>query len=214
VQNKGEINVKKFIAILTAILLLLGCIGFKIFTENEELKVKVKEKTDIIKTKDNEIKSEIAIKDKLANRNSELASRNEGLNKDLSVLSDIDKFKQKLKIAETFKITAYDLSFASCEKYPNDLGYGMTFGGYNLRGKNWKSARMVAADMNVLGLGTLIYIQFINSYEKYSGVYMVGDKGGGVIGNHIDLFIGGQSPEEMAEVDRFGVTYAKVIKIN
>ena len=103
--------------------------------------------------------------------------------------------------AATFVATAYDLSPASCGKYKGHPQYGITASGYSLSGHTWASARTVSADTSVLPLGTKIRISFPAPYGHMDGVYTVRDTGGGVRGNHLDIFFG---EEAHAEAIRFG----------
>ena len=103
--------------------------------------------------------------------------------------------------AENYIATAYDLSPASCGKSRDHWAYGITASGYNLKGHTWHSARTVSADLSVLSLGTQLHIQFPAPYEYMSGVYTVRDTGGGIRGNHIDIFFG---EDAHAEAIKFG----------
>ena len=103
--------------------------------------------------------------------------------------------------AENFIATAYDLSPASCGKSRDHWAYGITASGYNLKGHTWDSARTVAADLSVLPLGTQLHIKFPVPYEHMDGIYTVRDTGGGVRGNHVDVFFG---EDAHAEAIRFG----------
>jgi len=119
-------------------------------------------------------------------------------------ISTTDKIEYK-----TFKITAYDLTYDSCNKYPTDKHYGITRYGIDLRGLNYETARIIAADPNLFQYGTLIEIKFdLNNWRSiYNGVYMVGDTGGGIKGNHFDLFLG---ENEVKKCFNFGISYAKI----
>ena len=103
--------------------------------------------------------------------------------------------------AETFIATAYDLSPSSCGKSRDHWAYGITASGYNLKGHTWDSARTVAANLSVLPLGTRLYIKFPAPYEYMNGTYTVRDTGGGVHGNHVDVFFG---EDAHAEAIQFG----------
>ncbi|WP_332648844.1 3D domain-containing protein [Lysinibacillus sp. 54212] len=78
----------------------------------------------------------------------------------------------------TFVITAYTAGYESTGKRPGDEGYGVTATGAYV-----KEGRTIAADWNVLPPGTVVEI------EGLPGRYVVEDRGGGVRGNHIDLYI-------------------------
>jgi 3D (Asp-Asp-Asp) domain-containing protein len=73
-------------------------------------------------------------------------------------------------------------------------GTGVTSGGTNLR--DGKRKYIVAADPSVLPLGTRIHIS-PNPYN-YRGTFLVDDTGGGVKGNHIDIYIAEGRAKQMA----------------
>jgi 3D (Asp-Asp-Asp) domain-containing protein len=97
------------------------------------------------------------------------------------------------RLLGTFKLTAYSLAYADCGKHPHDPAYGITASGTYV-----KEGRTVAADWEVLPPGSIIYIEDL-------GLRLVEDRGGAVIGNHLDIFI----PDERATVI-FGVQHKKV----
>lgn len=97
------------------------------------------------------------------------------------------------RLLGVFKLTAYSLAFEDCGKHPAHPGYGITASGTYV-----KEGRTVAADWRVLPPGSIIYIEDI-------GLRVVEDKGGAVIGNHLDIFI----PDERATVT-FGVQHKRV----
>ena len=112
--------------------------------------------------------------------------------------------------AENYIATAYDLSPASCGKSRDHWAYGVTASGYNLKGHTWSSARTVSADLSVFPLGTKIYISFPEPYHYMTGIYTVRDTGGGVHGNHIDIFFG---EDAYAEAIKFGRRTVNVTRI-
>lgn len=110
-----------------------------------------------------------------------------------------------------YKVTAYDLSYASCGKSRNDPNYGLTCCGYSLKGKTWETARVVAADLRIFPINTRLNLVFKGSFTKYNGVYTVKDTGGAIKGKILDFYLG----ENMAaECDYFGVQYATVNKVS
>lgn len=110
---------------------------------------------------------------------------------------------------DEFIVTAYDLSYESCQKNPDDEYYGITATGVDLKGEDWKSARLVAVDPKVISLGSRVKIEFIDDeYRKYDGVYIAGDVGGAIKGKRLDLFYG--EDVSRGEVMAFGKTKAKV----
>ncbi len=130
--------------------------------------------------------------------------------------NELKQFQERLEKGFTFKITAYDLSFHSCNKTLTSRGYGLTRTGFDLRGKDWRTARTVAVDPKVIELGKRIYIKFIDEkYKHYNGVYTCLDIGGAIKGNRIDLFMGDfQSYYEHKSTVDFGITEAKVVVLD
>lgn len=114
-----------------------------------------------------------------------------------------------------FKVTAYDLSYNSCNKAPDHPDYGVTASGFNLKGLSREAAMTVAADPRILPLGTKLKIEFPAGYEHFNGIYTVRDTGGAVKGYKIDLFMGDFGTYETNQsVWDFGVRYAKVEILN
>lgn len=110
-----------------------------------------------------------------------------------------------------FIITAYDLSPQSCEKSIDDIGYGVTSTGFNLKGLNWESARVISVDPRVIPYHSKVYISFLDeAHYKYDGVYTAKDTGGAIEGNRIDLFIEDSEGEVSTEAINFGVAKAKI----
>lgn len=79
--------------------------------------------------------------------------------------------------------TAYDLSYASCGKYPDHPAYGITFSGTKAR------PGVIAVDPKVIPLGSKVYIES-KDYTKDYGFASAEDTGSAIKGNKVDLFIG------------------------
>ncbi|QXM07084.1 SH3 domain-containing protein [Crassaminicella indica] len=141
------------------------------------------------------------------------------------------KEKVKEKAVNTFKeiienatylggdyaATAYDLSIASCGKAVGSKYRGFTRTGYNLNGKSWKEAMVVAVDSRKIPLGSKILVLFDEGdwRAKYNGIYLAADTGGGVKGKTIDIYLGDIGNKQMKEVRDFGKTYnVKVYLLN
>lgn len=77
-----------------------------------------------------------------------------------------------------FSITAYTAGYESTQKKKGEKGYGITATGTTVQ-----EGRTIAADWDVLPPGSVVQI------EGLDGTYTVEDRGGGVKGNHIDLYI-------------------------
>lgn len=80
------------------------------------------------------------------------------------------------------EVTAYDLSYQSCQKYPDDPLYGVTASGEYV--KEWYT---VAAGPEI-PFGTQIYIPFFKD-KPNSGIFTVQDRGGGIDNGQIDVYI-------------------------
>lgn len=78
----------------------------------------------------------------------------------------------------SFSITAYTAGYESTQKKKGEPGYGITATGTYVT-----EGRTIAADWDVLPPGTVVQI------EGLDGTYTVEDRGGGVDGSHIDLYI-------------------------
>ena len=88
--------------------------------------------------------------------------------------------------------TAYDATFESCGKHPDDPQYGITYSGLKVR------PGIVAVDPRVIPLGTWLYV------EGY-GEALAADIGGAIKGNKIDLYY-----ESPSDVKKFGRRPVKV----
>ena len=67
---------------------------------------------------------------------------------------------------------------------------GVTANGYNLAGKGWTDAMVVAVDPDIIPLGSKVYVEFDGEWSEYSGVYSAEDTGGAIEGNIVDIFVG------------------------
>lgn len=92
--------------------------------------------------------------------------------------------------------TAYDATFESCGKKPDNPQYGITYTGIRVR------PGIVAVDPRVIPLGTWLYI------EGY-GEALAADIGGAIKGNRIDLYY--DSP---SDVDKYGKRSVKVYVVD
>jgi len=112
--------------------------------------------------------------------------------------------------------TAYDLSVQSCGKTRTHKAFGITSRGIDLKGKNWKTARVIAVDPKVIPLDSKVEVTFLDpNYAKYNGVYIAGDTGSKIKGNRIDVFIEDTGDTKVSEEAlNFGVTKAYVRIVN
>lgn len=86
----------------------------------------------------------------------------------------------------TMEVTAYDLSYASCQKYPSDKGYGITSSGNKVN--EWDT---VAAGSNI-PFGTKLYIPFFAD-KPNAGIFTVSDRGGAITTRRLDIFMESRS---------------------
>ena len=112
---------------------------------------------------------------------------------------------------QTFTATAYDLSVQSCGKPIGHAQYGITRSGANIAGKTREQAMSIAADPNVIPLGSQVKITFPEPYTHFNGVYTANDTGGGIKGKRVDIFMGdfGSNNSNQSVWD-FGVREVKV----
>ena len=98
-----------------------------------------------------------------------------------------------------FMLTGY----CACKKCT--YGTGITYSGKPVRANH-----TVAADLNVLPLGTFIILEGTTgtNVNSYDGVYQVEDKGGGVKNKHIDIYL--PTHELASLVTHYGRAYANV----
>ncbi len=92
------------------------------------------------------------------------------------------------------KLTGYTACYEDTHKNPGDPGFGITYSGRKAR------VGIVACDPNYIPLNTNLYVT-IEGRADY-GYCWTGDIGGGVKGNHLDLYF-----STKAESDAFGVRY-------
>ncbi|MEL7647245.1 MAG: 3D domain-containing protein [Sedimentibacter sp.] len=94
--------------------------------------------------------------------------------------------------------TAYDLSYASTGKYPDDPEYGITASGTKAQ------PGTVAVDPSVIPLGTKLYIASTDGSPDY-GYATALDTGGAIKGYRIDLFM-----EDGTKANNYGIRQVKV----
>lgn len=80
------------------------------------------------------------------------------------------------------EVTAYDLSYQSCGKYPDHPLYGITASGAYV--KEWYT---VAAGKSI-PFGTKIYIPYFAD-KPNGGIFTVQDRGGGIGDDQIDVYM-------------------------
>jgi len=125
----------------------------------------------------------------------------------------IVKTDEKPELME-FTITAYDLSFNSCQKSRGSKGYGITSSGFDLRGHTIDSARVISVDPAIIPLGSKVRLTFKeDKYKRYDNIYTALDKGGLIKNQRIDLFVG-DNIWSKNRIKDFGLTqaYVEIIK--
>ncbi|MCH4891072.1 DUF348 domain-containing protein [Acidaminobacter sp. JC074] len=94
--------------------------------------------------------------------------------------------------------TAYDLSYASCGKYPDHPAYGITYSGTQAR------PGVIAVDPKVIPLGSKVYVESMDRTADY-GFASAEDTGSAIKGQKVDLFINNN-----AAAMRYGRRYVRV----
>jgi len=99
---------------------------------------------------------------------------------ELSSRGNFDRFEviEKCKM----KVTAYDLSYESCQKYPSSPAYGITASGEKV--KEWHTI----ATGKRIPFGTKIYIPYFKDYPN-EGIFIAEDRGGAIKNNCIDVYM-------------------------
>ena len=104
----------------------------------------------------------------------------------------------------TMRVTAYDLSYASCKKYPNHPEYGI-----GASGKRVEEYHSIAAGPE-LPFGTKVFIPAFQD-KPNRGIYTVEDRGSAITENCLDIFLGESKRDECME---FGVQYLDVFVLD
>lgn len=94
--------------------------------------------------------------------------------------------------------SAYDLSYASCGKYPSHPQYGITFSGTKAR------PGVVAVDPGTIKLNSKLYVESLDRTSDY-GFSSAEDTGSAIQSNRIDLFISNNS-----QALRYGIRKVRV----
>jgi 3D (Asp-Asp-Asp) domain-containing protein len=96
------------------------------------------------------------------------------------------------------KATAYTASYAETGKRPGDKGFGITASGMRVR------KGVVAVDTRVIPLGTRMYVEVAGKMADY-GFSIAADRGSGVNGNKIDVYM-----DSLIAARNWGVRKVKV----
>ncbi len=94
--------------------------------------------------------------------------------------------------------TAYDLSYASCGKYPDHPQYGITFSGTKAR------PGVVAVDPRAIKLRSQLYVESLDRMPDY-GFSSAEDTGSAIKTNRIDIFV-----NDNAQALRYGIRKVRV----
>jgi len=100
------------------------------------------------------------------------------------------------------KVTAYDLSFQSCRKYPDHPEYGITASG--TRVKEWHT---IAAGPE-LAFGTRVFIPYFQD-KPNKGIFTVEDRGSAIKNGCIDIYM-----PDYEDCMEFGVRELEVYILN
>jgi 3D (Asp-Asp-Asp) domain-containing protein len=112
------------------------------------------------------------------------------------VLSDGTPYRY-LKVLDMVA-SAYDLSYASCGKYPDHPQYGITYSGTKAR------PGVVAVDPRTIKLKSKLYVESLDRLSDY-GFSSAEDTGSAIKSNRIDLFISDNS-----QAMRYGIRSVRV----
>lgn len=112
------------------------------------------------------------------------------------VLSDGTPYRY-LKVLDMVA-SAYDLSYASCGKYPDHPQYGITYSGTKAR------PGVVAVDPRAIKLKSKLYVESLDRIQDY-GFSSAEDIGGAIKSNRIDLFV-----SDNAQAMRYGIRSVRV----
>jgi 3D (Asp-Asp-Asp) domain-containing protein len=140
--------------------------------ENEALKRQIDSMSLKINTTEKEYQKQI---DTLTTEISTLRQEVERIDK-------TDRGGEERGQRRVMEVTAYDLSYQSCQKYPDDPLYGVTASGERV--KEWYT---VAAGPEI-PFGTKIYIPYFAD-KPNGGIFTVQDRGGGIDNGQIDVYI-------------------------
>jgi 3D (Asp-Asp-Asp) domain-containing protein len=94
----------------------------------------------------------------------------------------LDRGSADRPMKQSMTVTAYDLSYQSCQKVPSDPEYGITASGQKV--KEWHTAAAGSA----LPFGTKIYIPYFKDMPN-AGMFVVQDRGSAIKDNCIDVYI-------------------------
>ena len=210
--NHFKTNCSKIISIVILACLIIWWNGGEI--ENKKTNINLNSRNTyigMIEEMNKELMIKVAIQKK-----KEIDERNISRGGDVQREEEKREVKNEQNKGQLFVVTAYDLSYNSCGKYPSDYGYGITKNGTNLRGKTWLEARVISTDQRVIPINSKVYIEFLDdNYKRYNGYYFASDVGGGIRGRHVDFFIGDfHSSKPSQEALEFGRTeaYIKIIE--
>ena len=100
-------------------------------------------------------------------------------------------------VRKMMEVTAYDLSYQSCQKWPNHPEYGITASGKRV--SEWHT---IAAGKEIQ-FGTRVYIPYFKD-KPNKGIFVVEDRGGGVGYNRLDVYM--DSYEDCMKFGRQDIT--------
>lgn len=106
------------------------------------------------------------------------------LNEDVEMIEQPEDISRGFERLEPVKmrVTAYDLSYSSCRKYPDHPEYGITASG--TRVKEWHT---IAAGPE-LPFGTQVFIPYFED-KPNKGIFVVEDRGSAIKANCLDIYM-------------------------
>ena len=232
IYTKDKDRFQIFIVYVILALILIGTIVSMLFKHSKEIELfeqkvyelaekidriseenkNLKESSEALQLEVGELKEQVTI---LEEENEELSTENKRLEQELVKNKKMLKAqtpkpqatRSSLGRTETFKATAYDLTFESCGKKPSHPAYGKTASGFSLVGKNI-NGRYIAVDPTVIKLGSKVHVEFFEPYTHLTGSYTAVDTGGAIKGRKIDVYFGELDVAD--QVKKFGRRDVKV----
>lgn len=194
------------LVIVSSLLVVMSVIDFELQNQRDIMKtlstkIRSLQETSIARDKEIlELKKELMEKEKqITNLEKLNSSLKENSERWLEHKSNISRGGDR---SIKFRVTAYDLTYESCEKYSNDPEYGITYSGNYV-----KPYHTIAAGPEV-PIGTRVYIPYFANWPN-KGIFVVDDRGGGIKYRCIDIF----NPDTKW-VKEFGVKYLEVYILN
>lgn len=176
----------KLIYILALILTIEICVSLE-FHKKQEQSISAISEQNITR------KAEI---DKVTEEKRKLDLQINILNDEIKTLRETQKTNrgddEPKGVRKVMEVTAYDLSYQSCQKWPDHPEYGITASGNRV--SEWHT---IAAGKEI-PFGTKVYMPYFKD-KPNKGIFVVEDRGGGVGYNRLDIYM-----ENYADCMEFG----------